>query len=64
MVNVITDLLKHHGIRTREVGAVVRDRFPHSRHTRRDIYNARARLQRKDLNGYTTTGALIKVFDE
>ncbi|EGU71885.1 hypothetical protein FOXB_17607 [Fusarium oxysporum f. sp. conglutinans Fo5176] len=52
------------GIRARDVRAVVQEQHPESAFTQRDIYNARARINRDKLNGYTPTAALIKLFDE
>ncbi|KAJ6439012.1 hypothetical protein O9K51_08416 [Purpureocillium lavendulum] len=44
--------------------AVVHDEHPESSLTRKDIYNARARINRDKLNGYSPTAALVKLFDE
>jgi hypothetical protein len=52
------------GIRARDIGGVVRDHFPDSVYTKRDIYNARARISRENLGGYSSTAALIKLFDD
>ncbi|KAJ3453593.1 hypothetical protein MRS44_017840 [Fusarium solani] len=52
------------GIRARDVRAVVQEQHPESTFTQRDIYNARALINRDKLNGYTPTAALIKLFDE
>ncbi|KAH8885893.1 hypothetical protein GQ53DRAFT_628800, partial [Thozetella sp. PMI_491] len=52
------------GIRARDIGGIVRDHFPDSVYTPRDIYNARARVTRENLGGYGSTAALIKLFDE
>ncbi|KAH7471692.1 hypothetical protein FOMA001_g13476 [Fusarium oxysporum f. sp. matthiolae] len=52
------------GIRARDVRAVVEEQHPESLFTQRDIYNARALINREKLNGYTPTAALIKLFDE
>ncbi|RKK84821.1 hypothetical protein BFJ68_g17328 [Fusarium oxysporum] len=52
------------GIRARDVRAVVQEQHPESAFTQRDIYNARARINRDKLNGHTPTAALIKLFDE
>ncbi|RKK89591.1 hypothetical protein BFJ70_g17849, partial [Fusarium oxysporum] len=52
------------GIRARDVRAVVEEQHPESSFTQRDIYNARALINREKLNGYTPTAALIKLFDE
>lgn len=52
------------GIRARDVGGIVRSHFPESVFTRRDIYNARAQIHRGQLGGYSSTAALIKLFDE
>jgi hypothetical protein len=52
------------GIRARDVRAVVADRHPEVPFTQRDIYNARARINRENLRGYSPTAALIKLFDE
>jgi hypothetical protein len=52
------------GIRARDVRSVVEQQHPDSVLTRRDIYNARARVNREKLGGYNPTAALIKLFDE
>ncbi|KAL0941310.1 mutator-like element [Colletotrichum truncatum] len=52
------------GIRARDVGTIIQEQFPESVFTQRDIYNARARINREKLNIYTPTTALIKLFDE
>jgi hypothetical protein len=52
------------GIRARDIGGIVRDHFPNSAYTQRDIYNARARLNKEHLGGYGSTAALIKLFDD
>lgn len=52
------------GIRARDIGGIVRDHFPDSVYTQRDIYNARARINREHLGGYCSTAALIKLFDD
>ncbi|KAL7754553.1 hypothetical protein ACKLNR_014603 [Fusarium oxysporum f. sp. zingiberi] len=52
------------GIRARDVRAVVQEQHPESIFTQRDIYNARALINRDKLSGYTPTAALIKLFDE
>lgn len=52
------------GIRARDVRAIVQQQHPESSLTRKDIYNARARINRDNLKGYTPTAALIKLFDE
>ncbi|OBS15455.1 hypothetical protein FPOA_13724 [Fusarium poae] len=51
------------GIRARDIGGIVRDHFPDSVYTKRDIYNARTRISRENLGGYSSTAALIKLFD-
>ena len=52
------------GIRASDVAAIVEEQFPDSALLRKDIYNARWRIRRAKLNGYTPTGALIKLFDD
>ncbi|KID95831.1 hypothetical protein MAJ_08227, partial [Metarhizium majus ARSEF 297] len=52
------------GIRARDIGGIVRDHFPDSVYTPTDIYNARARISRENLGGYSSTAALIKLFDD
>ncbi|KAF6518277.1 hypothetical protein HZS61_002355 [Fusarium oxysporum f. sp. conglutinans] len=52
------------GIRARDVRAVIEEQHPESSFTQRDIYNARALINREKLNGYTPTAALIKLLDE
>ena len=52
------------GIRARDVRAVVQEQHPGSTLTQRDVYNARALINRDKLNGYSPTAALIKLFDE
>ncbi|KAF6525297.1 hypothetical protein HZS61_011092 [Fusarium oxysporum f. sp. conglutinans] len=42
----------------------VDEQHPESIFTQRDIYNARALINRDKLSGYTPTAALIKLFDE
>lgn len=50
------------GIRARDIGDIVRDHFPDSVYTQRDIYNVRARINREHLGGYCSTAALINLF--
>ncbi|OWT43046.1 transposase [Pochonia chlamydosporia 170] len=52
------------GIRARDIGGIVRDHFPDSVYVPRDIYNARARINRENLGCYSSTAALIRLFDE
>ena len=52
------------GIRARDVRGIVKEKHPDTLCTRKDIYNARARLRRKKLGGLSPTAALIKLFDE
>ena len=52
------------GIRARDIGGIIRDQFPDSVYTQKDIYNARAQISREQLGGYGSTAALIKLFDE
>jgi hypothetical protein len=52
------------GIRARDVRAIIEEQHPESIFTRRDIYNARALVNREKLAGYSPTAALIKLFDE
>ncbi|KAH9233526.1 hypothetical protein K456DRAFT_265604 [Colletotrichum gloeosporioides 23] len=52
------------GIRACDVRAVVQEQFPNSTFTQQDIYNARALINREKLGGYSSTAALIKLFDE
>lgn len=52
------------GIRARDVRAIVENQHPDTVFTQRDIYNARAVINREKLGGYTPTGSLIKLFDE
>ncbi|KAK3343145.1 hypothetical protein B0H65DRAFT_577050 [Neurospora tetraspora] len=47
----IDEASKLNGMPAREVDSVLRKRFPGSVHTRRDIYNARARIRLRNLNG-------------
>lgn len=51
------------GIRARDVRAIVKQQHPNAVCTQRDIYNARALINREKLDGYTPTAALIKLFD-
>ncbi|KAJ0126972.1 hypothetical protein HZ326_29921, partial [Fusarium oxysporum f. sp. albedinis] len=60
----IESMSRRVGIRIRDVRAVVQEQHPESIFTQRDIYNARALINRDKLSGYTPTGALIKLFDE
>lgn len=60
----IADISKHNGIRAREFGAIIGDRFPGSSFKRQDIYNARASIRADNLSGYTAAGALIAAFDK
>ncbi|KAL0944244.1 mutator-like element [Colletotrichum truncatum] len=62
--DVVETTSRRVGIRARDVGAIIQEQFPESVFTQRDIYNARARINREKLNGYTPTAALIKLFDE
>ncbi|OBS17315.1 hypothetical protein FPOA_12188 [Fusarium poae] len=50
-------------IRARDIGGIVRDHFSDSVYTKRDIYNARTRISRENLGGYSSAAALIKLFD-
>ncbi|OAQ60413.1 transposase [Purpureocillium lilacinum] len=52
------------GIRARDVRGIVKEKHPDTLCTRKDIYNARARLRRKKLGGLSPTAALIKLLDE
>lgn len=52
------------GIRARDVRAVVEQEHPDTTFTQRDIYNARAQINREKLDGHTSTAALIKHFDK
>ncbi|EFZ03338.1 transposase [Metarhizium robertsii ARSEF 23] len=52
------------GIRARDIGGIVRDHFPDSVYVPRDIYNARALINRENLGCYSSTAALIRLFDE
>lgn len=52
------------GIRARDVRAVVQEKHPETVFTQRDIYNARALINREKLGGHTPTAALLKLFDE
>ena len=52
------------GIRARDVRAVVQEQHPDSILTQRDIYNARSRINREKLDGYSAIASLIKLFDE
>jgi hypothetical protein len=52
------------GIRARDVRAVVSQQHPEAVLTRKDVYNARAAINRDKLDGYSSTAALIKSFDE
>jgi hypothetical protein len=60
----IESMSRRVGIRARDVRAVVQKQHPESIFTQRDIYNARALINRDKLSGYTPTAALIKLFDE
>ncbi|PWI63997.1 hypothetical protein PCL_07432 [Purpureocillium lilacinum] len=52
------------GMRARDVRGIVKEKHPDTLCTRKDIYNARARLRRKKLGGLSPIAALIKLFDE
>jgi hypothetical protein len=52
------------GIRARDVRNIVKNQHKDSVLTRRDIYNARALINRQKLDSYNPTAALIKIFDE
>lgn len=52
------------GIRASDVAAIVEADNPETTLLRKDIFNARSLINRKKLNGYTPTAALIKLFDE
>jgi hypothetical protein len=52
------------GIRASDVAAIIEEQFPDTTLLRKDIYNARSLINRGKLNGYTSTAALIKLFDE
>lgn len=52
------------GIRARDIGGIVQDHFPDSVYAPRDIYNARALINRENLGCYSSTAALIRLFDE
>ncbi|KAF6788753.1 mutator-like element [Colletotrichum sojae] len=49
-------------IRARDIRAVIQEQFPDSNFTQRDIYNARALINRKKLDRYSSSTALIKLF--
>ena len=44
--------------------SIVEEQFPDTTLLRKDIYNARSLINREKLNGYTSTAALIRLFDE
>ncbi|KHO10645.1 hypothetical protein MAA_11746 [Metarhizium robertsii ARSEF 23] len=52
------------GIRASDVAAIVEEQFPDTTLLRKDIYNARSLINREKLKGYTSTAALIRLFDE
>ena len=60
----IDDTFKLNTIRARKITTIVYNEFPKSIYIRRDIYNARARLHRCNLEGYTPISALIKLFND
>ncbi|KAJ4397956.1 hypothetical protein N0V85_006406 [Neurospora sp. IMI 360204] len=47
----IDEASKLNNLPAREVDSVLRQKFPGSVHTRKDIYNARARIRRRNLDG-------------
>jgi hypothetical protein len=52
------------GIRARNVRSIVQEQHPDAFLTARDVYNVRASITREQLGDYTSTAALIKLFDE
>ncbi|KAF6828275.1 mutator-like element [Colletotrichum musicola] len=52
------------GIWARDVRAVVQEQFPDSNFTQRDIYNARALINREKLDRYLLSTVLIKLFNK
>lgn len=61
--DLLKQLSKHHAIQSREAGSIVRETFS-TPWTDVDIRNARARVRREELGGYSPTQALIKAFDD
>ncbi|KAL0466430.1 hypothetical protein QR685DRAFT_416992, partial [Neurospora intermedia] len=47
----------------RKITSIICNDHPESVHIRRDIYNTRTNLRRRNFNGYTLVGASIKVFN-
>ena len=60
----INNTSKFNGIRVREIIFIVRNIFPNTIYIRIDIYNARVRFRRKNLNRYIPISALIKLFND
>ena len=60
----IDNTFKLNIIRVREIIIIIRNEFPNSVYIRRDIYNACARLRRRNFEGYILIGILIKLFND
>ena len=63
-LKIITTASKQPSIRPREIAAMVRQQISDSSITRRDVYNARAKIREKLYDGYTSVGMLIKILEE
>jgi len=62
--NLVGKLSAYTSIRAREITAMIREDYPDSHYTTKDINNQRQRLRLKERDGCTASGALIKAFDE
>jgi hypothetical protein len=52
------------GIRARDVPSIVQEQHPDAFLTARNVYNVRANITCEQLEGYTSTAAFIKLFNE
>lgn len=61
---VIRNLSANYAIKPREMSSILRETFPESCLTQKDVLNQRAYLRAKELDGNSASGAVIKAFDE
>lgn len=61
--NTIEENSKINIIRAREITIIVQNKYPNIIYINKNIYNARIYFRRRNLNGYTLTSTLLKVFN-
>jgi hypothetical protein len=61
---MIEKLSAYTAIRAREILAIVKQEYPDSHFTVKDVNNVRQALRRREMDGCMATGATIKAFDE